>query len=48
MRLAWYQRLILNYLFPIDDFLDIQFDTVLWSEPKKSGKSSLAAAVMLR
>ncbi len=44
MILADYQRRLLHYLFKSLPG-ELPFSTILWSEPKKSGKSALAAAV---
>lgn len=45
MVLADYQRRLLSFIFGADGTEAPPWDTILWSEPKKSGKSALAAAV---
>jgi hypothetical protein len=42
MKLAEYQRQLLDFLFKEEV---VPWSTIIWSEPKKSGKSALAAAV---
>lgn len=47
MRLAEYQRRILRAALERDVDGKFKYDTIVWSEPKKSGKTALAAAVTL-
>lgn len=45
MELVPYQRRILRRALEIDDQGRSRYDLVIWSQPKKSGKTTLAAAV---
>ncbi|MGQ9677106.1 MAG: terminase TerL endonuclease subunit [Chloroflexota bacterium] len=45
IRLERHQRAILNYVFQLGENAKPRFTTVLWSTPKKSGKTTIAAMV---